>query len=196
MELDIIKKKINYYVDNNMMFAALLYASKLIENDRSEHSLFQYADVLRLCGFFSKSEAVFLQINVESIPSKYRYIYHLYFGQLYMDMNKTKEAKEQFRKCMEFENCDTVPYIYMATLFRGEESVEDAIHFLEKALEKQGDIDEVYYNLSTRFAIKGDLNLATEMINKCLDIDPLYPNATNIKNDLLECQAIQKAEMQ
>lgn len=196
MHFEFIKKKINYYLDNNWFFSAMLYCEKLVNKDNSQLSRFQYADVLRLCGFFSKSEAIFMQIDIEDIPDNYKYIYHLYFARLLMDMNKVEEAKNQLKTCMEFENCDTSPYIYMADLLRDEKNNDEAIFFLQKALEKQGDTDEVYYNLATRYANKGNINMAIKMINNCLDLDPSYPNAMNMKKDFQEFQAIQNLSIE
>jgi len=182
------KMKIEILLDKGMVFSAKKLCEKMIETDNSEYLKFQYANILRMCTLFSKSENTFRTIDVERIPEKYRYYYHLYLAHLLMDIGKTEQAKDELKKCMQFEVSDTIPYVYIASLLLGEQDNEEAIDYLTRALDKKGDIDEVYYNLATRFLVRGDLDSAMNAINSCLRLDPEYPNAQVIKEDLIELE--------
>jgi tetratricopeptide (TPR) repeat protein len=181
-----IKEKIAYYIDKDMIFSALILCEQLLKIDQTEYWQFRYADILRLCGYFSKSNEVYSQIEVSKIPVRHKYLYHLYLGSLHMDMGSSEKAKEEFQKYIALEECDTVAYIFLVSVLTMQENIDEAISYLEQALTKKGDIDEVYYNLANKFAMKGDFDKAVNAIENCLKIDPNYPNAMNWKNDFLE----------
>jgi tetratricopeptide (TPR) repeat protein len=178
-------KQAKLHDENNMEFSALLLWQKIVEAEPTEYRKFRYADALRLCGHLLRAEKTFLDIDVQNIPAASQYFYHLYFGILYKDMGNFKQAKEQFLACMAFDNCDTVPYIFIATLLKPDRDNAEAIYYLRLGLEKEGDHDEVCYNLSRRLAIKGDMEAALEAINKCLSFNAGYPGAANFKEDIV-----------
>jgi len=180
-----IKIKIQECLKEDRYFSAMYFCQQLLKIESNDYWQFQYGNVLRLCGLFAKAKKIFLMIDVKNIPEKYKYLYHLYFGQLLMDMKDVENAKEELKKCMEFENCDTVPYVYLSSLLIGEGNNDEAIYYLTKGLEKEGDIDEVYYNLAIRYAIKEDFGLALNAIDNCLKLNYNYPNASNVRNDLI-----------
>jgi tetratricopeptide (TPR) repeat protein len=74
----------------------------------------------------------------------------------------------------------------MASLLTEEEKNNEAIGYLEQALNMEGDIEEVYYNLAIRYAIRQEYDKAVNAIESCLKIDPNYPNAAVWKKDFLE----------
>ena len=181
-----IKEKIDYYFARDMMFSTLYFCEQLFKLGQTEYWRLRHAEILRLCGYHSKSFSVYLEIDIPKISLKHQYLYHLYFGQLLMDMGNIEGAQNEFKKCIEFKDCDTAPYIFISSLLSNEENNDDAIEYLKQALAKEGDVDEVYYNLATRFAMQGDFDKALNAIENCLKLDPDYPNATNWKNDFLE----------
>lgn len=177
--------QIDKYQDEDLNFAALVLWKKLISEDLSEYEKFRYADALRLCGHYSESLLIFAQINPELVPSKYKYLLYLNLGSLYMDMGQNDNAKNELKKCLAFKESDTVPYVYYAVLLMREGNNQESINVLEQALSKKGDLDEVYYNLASNYAIIGNFPMALECVTKCLNIDEDYFNGNVLKKDIL-----------
>jgi tetratricopeptide (TPR) repeat protein len=58
---------------------------------------------------------------------------------------------------------------------------EEAIHYLNKSLDYSGFDPQVLYNLAGAYSIKKKYEEALQAINKCLQINPAYPLAENLK---------------
>ena len=184
IDIEAALEKVRFYEENDMVFSAMYLWEKIVRLETTEYRKFKYADALRLCGYFLKSKEIFLSVQPGNIPAQYRYIYFLYFGQLYMDMGDIKMAKASFLQCLDYENCDTVPYIFLSNLLNKEDDNWEAIYYLKTALDKEGDTDEVYYNLAFRLAIIKDFEGALKAINQCLYLSPDYPNALALQSDI------------
>ena len=61
--------------------------------------------------------------------------------------------------------------------------LDEAETVLVEALTKEGDIDEVNYNLSLIYARKGNFEEAIKKMKNCIKLDPLYPNAKTWLSD-------------
>lgn len=61
--------------------------------------------------------------------------------------------------------------------------LNEAETVLVEALKKEGDIDEVNYNLSLIYARKGNFEEAIKKMENCVKLDPLYPNANTWLDD-------------
>ena len=184
--------KIIYYSENEMQFSLVnVMASNVSELDSSQFYLFKYADGLRLIGRFKLSERYFKSIDIRKIPKEFRPDFYLYFGMLYYDSRRDDLATKYFKKSIKYGIENTMPYNFLATIYMSKEKIDDAIEVLLMGASVKGDTDELYYNLSTCFAIKGNFTLAIEYINKCLELDNEYPNAINLKNDFEECLILQ-----
>jgi tetratricopeptide (TPR) repeat protein len=186
-----IIKMADYYYDKGMAFSALRCWELIVGLEPTPYHCYRYADQLRLCGKYERSEEVFLQIEVEQIPERWQHLYYSRFGQLYADQGKFDKARVLFEKFVLLDDKSTVPFIFLASTFQGESMNDKGISILESALNKVGDIDEVCYNLANRFAIKGEFLTALNFIERCLSIDPNFPNAVNVKMDIeSECKSI------
>jgi len=179
------RSKIMFYEENDMWFSAAMLWGKIIALDPDDGKKFRYANALRLCGFLLKAEEVYRQVDVNGLLPDRRYLYHLYLGQLYIDMKDFTRAKKELIACMEYERCDTVPYVFLASILSPHTDNAEAIYYLKVALDKDGDTDEVYYNLANRLAVKGDFEGALEAINNCLAINIDYGNATQLRADIV-----------
>lgn len=179
------RSKITFYEENDMWFSAALLWEKIVALEPDDGKKLKYANALRLCGFFLKAEDVYLQVDVHVMPPDRQYLYHLYLGQLYIDMKDFAGAKKALIACMEYERCDTVPFVFLASILSPHTDNAEAIYYLKVALDKEGDIDEVYYNLANRLAVKGDFEGALEAINNCLAINIDYGNATQLRADIV-----------
>lgn len=186
MNTDSILKNIYKLEDKNYNFAAVKMWEKVLEYDPKVFNQLRYADNLRLCGFFSKAEKVLQSIDIEEIPKDYKYNYFIYLGDLYKDQGKFYQAQNNYLRAVQLNPNSTIPYVFLSSVLIEDKDLDEAIKYLKIALTKEGDIDEVNYNLAKRLAIKGEFERALIAITDCLKDDPNYPNAKDFKNDLVE----------
>jgi tetratricopeptide (TPR) repeat protein len=179
-------KKAKSFYEKGMNFSSLKYWEIVLQSNDSTYNRLMYADQLRLCGMYEESELKFLELNQDQIPENKMGMFFSCIGQLYLDQHKIQQAREYFEKWLIVENNSTVPYIFLSLTLQGENLNEDAIKLLTSGLNKEGDVDEIYFNLATRLAIKGDFNSALSMVNECLLLASNYPNARLLQKDLTE----------
>jgi tetratricopeptide (TPR) repeat protein len=60
----------------------------------------------------------------------------------------------------------------------------DAIKYLEESLTFDSSDPQVFYNLSGAYSYKKEFHKALDAINKCLTLDPSFPKAANLRNQL------------
>lgn len=150
----------------------------------SNRDKFEYAKILRMCGKFKESETIFKEIQISSIPDGYLYQYYNDFGFLYLEWGKLNLAKKMFLKSVKLLNSTTDAFIFLAEIYSKKESIQKAINILESSLAREGDLDEVYYNLGAKFATIGMYEEALEALIKCESINAEYPNLLILKEDL------------
>ncbi len=181
-----LKDKANFYSENNLEFSALIYWKELCKLTENEYYKFRLADTMRLCGFTSDSEKIHNTINIEKIPKKFVGQYYSFLGHLYLDTYRIQDALDAFYKALNFDKSKTYSYVFIASILKTQEKDIEAISLLKKALKKEGNIDEVNYNLSTSYIRLGKYKEALKCINLCLDLDTDFPNANLIKADIEE----------
>ncbi len=71
----------------------------------------------------------------------------------------------------------------MIQLYRGK--YDDALKYLTKAYSADPNDPMVLYNLSLAYSKKQNYKIALEAINKCLKVDPKYPEAIYLKRQIL-----------
>ena len=174
------------YSESNQVFSELFCWKKICTLNNKEYYKFRLADSFRLCGFLSESEKVYQTIKVNNLPKSALPLYYSYLGKLYEDTNRIDEALNCYTKALNLNNKYTIYYVYTAIILKQKEKDLEAIKLLKKALKKEGDIDEVNYNLSTSYVRIGKYKEALNCINLCLEIDKNYPNADIIKADIEE----------
>lgn len=182
-----IEKKLRQAIElesKNYFYSSLVFWKDISNESPNPFHKFRYADTLRLCGYYNDAELVFREVNYDAIPNDYKYTLHMYLGSLYSDWGKFSIAKKEFYKAISLNPESTVPYLLLSAILFSDSEVYDAIELLKVATTKEGDVDEVYYNLATRFCIVKDFSNAYNSIVKCLEIDADYPNAFDLKNDL------------
>jgi len=171
------KKLAEEYDDKDWSFSSAKAWEKVVEENPKPFNKIQYVDQLRLSGNYFKAKEVIESIEMNEIPDQYKFVYFIRKGMLYEDQGEIKKAIECFRKSVEFQNDETYPFIFLGTALSKISELDEAEMVLEKALDKEGDLDEVNYNLSLNFARKGNFIEAIRKMKDCLNIDPHFPNA-------------------
>ena len=69
-------------------------------------------------------------------------------------------------------------------LFKGD--TDGAINYLNKSAQLNAKDAQVFYNLAGAYVKKKDYTSALNNINRCLSINPDYPNANNLKQQLVQ----------
>jgi tetratricopeptide (TPR) repeat protein len=172
-------------------FKALQEWQKENEMELSPYQQFRYADVLRLCGSFSKSEILFRKIDIQKLSKNQKALYLLYLGHLYMNQGKKTKAISNLKKSIKFDPTSSIPYVFLGKIYIECEETDKAIEILLKVLTlKEGDFDEIYFNLSNCYAIKTLNEEALKAIESCLSLSPDFLEAQLLKSDLIECMKI------
>lgn len=171
------KKLAEKYDNKDWAFSSTYVWQKIVEENPTNFNLAQYSDQLRLSGNYLKALQIFNKIEINKIPQGKKYLYHVLKGRIYQDKGELGNAIACFRESVKLEPNNTYPYIYLGTSLSTLSELEDAKNVLENALEKEGDIDEVNYNLSLIYARQSDFEKAIALMEDCLEIDPEYPNA-------------------
>jgi tetratricopeptide (TPR) repeat protein len=63
--------------------------------------------------------------------------------------------------------------------------VDDAIKFLESSIKFNSKDAQIYFNITGAYAQKKDFSKALDAINKCISLNPDFPRAQNIRQQLL-----------
>lgn len=71
-------------------------------------------------------------------------------------------------------------------LFKGD--IDGAINYLTKSSQLNATDAQIFYNLAGAFIKKKDYGSALNNINRCLALNANYPNAGNLKNQLLQAE--------
>jgi tetratricopeptide (TPR) repeat protein len=172
-----LKKQAEKFDELNHPFSSASVWKKIIKTQPTAFNLLQYADQLRLSGNRIKAKKIIKKIEINDIPDDYKFVFHIKKGRIYQDEGKINKAIKSLKKSIKVGTEETYPYIFLATLLSKQSQLNKVEKILQKALNKQGDIDEVYYNLSTNYARKGDFKAAIEAMKACLNIDPNYSEA-------------------
>jgi tetratricopeptide (TPR) repeat protein len=183
MDLEDLINQAREYDDLDMPFSSAFFWQKAVEQKPSAYNVMQYANQLRLCGKFAHAETLFNDVDVTTIPNYYKSLFLDNKAKNYSDQGKIDQAIETYKKSIAIGDSETNPYIFLGVLLANQDKLEEAEQILLEALTKEGDIDEVYYNLSTVYARKGNFQEAIRTMKECLKLDPDFNNAKTWLND-------------
>lgn len=186
MELDILWEEISLYKEYDFT-SYLLYNQIGLENLKTNFQKYQFACVLRQCGMFSRSEELHQLIDYESVPINFKNLVHCERGFLYYDWCKFDKAQIHFRISIELGSESTIPYIMLSSILLKEENLSDSISLLEIALMKEGDLDEVNFNLGVIYSLQGDFVKSLFYFEECYDINPRFNELSNRLMDVRNC---------
>jgi tetratricopeptide (TPR) repeat protein len=71
-------------------------------------------------------------------------------------------------------------------LFKGD--IDGAINYLNKSIQLNSKDAQIFYNLAGAYIKKKDYNSALNNINSCLALNPNYPNANNLRLQLIQAE--------
>jgi tetratricopeptide (TPR) repeat protein len=183
MDLKDLINRANTYDDSKWPFSGAKEWENICKINPTPFKLLEFADQLRLSGNLIKAEEITKSIDVKKIPAKYKYRYYVRLGMIYQDQYLIKKAISAFKKSIKIGTEETYPYIFLAVLLSRQNKLDESEQVLIEALNKEGDIDEAYFNLGTIKARQGDFKAAINMLKECLKIDSEYPNAQSFLGD-------------
>ena len=118
------------------------------------------------------------------VPSAKRWVFEIVFGELCMAQFKPCEAERHFKTAFELNPKSTSPAIFYADCLMKQEQFQEAENVLLKALEANGDLDEVYLNLGCAKRAIGDYQSARLYFIKACEITPDYADASKALADV------------
>ncbi|MBC7884150.1 MAG: tetratricopeptide repeat protein [Saprospiraceae bacterium] len=181
-----LKLKLEEY--SNYEFSSLALYNKAGEDLlNSDFELFCFANDLINCCKYSHAEIVLKKINTKNIPKDHLWEFYQTKGFLYFEWGKYKKAKGNFLKSIKLNCNSTVPHVYLSNILGKEEKVLESIKVLKEGLLKNGDTDEIYFNLGTRYAILGDYQKSLEYLKECQKLDPNFDNVEHLLEDISHC---------
>ena len=181
------------YSDKDWPFSSAYAWLQEVNQNPTPFNLTQYANELRLSGNMEEAMNVMSKVEIDKMPEEYKFVYHVRIGTIYADQSQISESVKSFRNAVRLNPKVTYPYIFLATELSKLNQLDEVEQTLLQALTKNGDIDEVNFNLSTNYARKGNFVDAIKFMKACLEIDPNYENARewlgdfeNMNSDLLK----------
>jgi tetratricopeptide (TPR) repeat protein len=87
------------------------------------------------------------------------------------------------RKYKIYPDALSTKWIGIISLSRGD--AKTAIKYLSESLEYNGSDEQVIYNLAGAYSTDGQFQKGLETINKCLSINPSFPGAVDLRNQLV-----------
>ncbi|GJM34196.1 MAG: hypothetical protein DHS20C18_31970 [Saprospiraceae bacterium] len=183
MSIKKLTAEAHYYDETEWPFSSAFVWEKVLKKEENTFNLFQCADQLRLSGNYERAHELLSQIELDDLSQDYKYYYFMSLGKLYEDQFNIDAAIKAYQECITYEFDSTLPYVFLANLLSRQGQLAEAENILTQAVNKEGDLDEVYYHLSTTCARQRKLADAITAMKKCLDINESYPNAQALLED-------------
>jgi Flp pilus assembly protein TadD len=133
-------------------------------------------------GRVTDAEAFLARVKTE--PTERRWLTELLRGQLCMAQFRVNEAERYFRSAWTLNRESTSPAVMLADCLCNQERFDEAKSVLVEALNVQGDLDEVYFNLGFLMRAKGEYLNAKGYLLKALEITPAYTAAQEMLADV------------
>ncbi len=175
------------FEDDGLNFTALKRWTILYLKNLSFFYKIRYANRLSVCGFYTEAKSVLNELDLTKIKKEDKYLYYQYKGDHYTRIGKLKQARLMYSKSLKNSENSTVPYIFLANSFASDDLL-NKISYLKLALDKEGDVDEVYLNLAIVMMIQDKIEEALLYVNRGISISPNYDSAENLRNDIINCK--------
>jgi predicted Zn-dependent protease len=184
---DILKLAQKANEDGNSASAFELYklaaAVNPSVNSRKQSAIYGSAVINLLeIGRVSDAELFLNKIKWNSTPKPWLIEYAL--GKIRLAQFKPGDAEAHFRNALRLNPASTSPAIFLADCLIQQEKFDEARSILNEALKVEGDLDEVYLNLSFVERATGNYEAARRYAIKALAITPDYQDAKRVLTDI------------
>jgi len=143
------------------------------------------AENLRIIGRFDEASEAFGTLKDTEVPPDTSWLVHLYKGQLYVDLGHFDLGISSFQNAVLGNPTNTGPYIFLASAYARDRKPEKAIEVLLRALEVEGNRDEVFVNLGLNYRTLGNYVLAKDAFTEALKISPDDERTQHRLNDVI-----------
>jgi tetratricopeptide (TPR) repeat protein len=185
MDSPALLDKVSYCEANEMNYSAMRLWKMIWSKESTQYHQLRYADQLRLGGFFEAAEKLLLQMDIDKILERKRFIYHLYLSQVYYEQYNWTKAVREIKKCFKYKPTPKEVYLeYVKFLALKEQHTALHSWLITAVNEGHGD-SEMYYQLSISALHLKQTELALKYIQCCIDKDNNYHNAHTLLKDIL-----------
>ncbi|MEL6867541.1 MAG: hypothetical protein AAFP19_24160, partial [Bacteroidota bacterium] len=146
MDLKELKKLAHQFDQKEWPFSAAQVWKEVVALDPSPYHKIYYAEQLYYCGDFEAAETVLNGIKAYQILPQQQCFWFTLKGRIYTEQNKIELAVNAFKKGIEVGTEESYTYVFLGTLLARIGELDEAKQVFFQALEKDGDIAEVYYN--------------------------------------------------
>jgi tetratricopeptide (TPR) repeat protein len=103
-------------------------------------------------------------------------------GEIYLKKGDFEAAQKQFSQALEISPRDEVAAYNVGEVFFSNQQIEDAIKYLELAIQIKKDWSKPYLKLGYVYLNKGDYARSLEYFNAFIQMDPENPEVDQVKN--------------
>jgi len=179
-----VKKKTttNYYLllepKNRIDSIAVEFLNGEIVWEKAERKVATY--------YLSKKDYDSFTKQMDVIISQYPIVFE-YYEITANELLKVNQYDKALKYLQESYNANPTAFStkWLGTINLFKNNLDKAIVFLEISLKFKSDDAQVYYNLAGAYSLKKNYYKALELVNKCLSINSDYPQAQNLRNQLL-----------
>lgn len=113
-------------------------------------------------------------------------------GELALKRGDFTAAQESFRRALEISPEDAAAAYNVGEIFFSNQKVDEAIPYFELAARIKKDWPKAYHRLGLVYLNKGDFDKALENLRKFVELDPLNPEAANVKATIAAVEKMKK----
>lgn len=113
-------------------------------------------------------------------------------GEIYLKKGDFQTAQKQFSQALEISPRDEVAAYNVGEVFFSNQQIDDAIKYLELAVQIKKDWPKPYLKLGYVYLNKGDFTKSLEYFNAFIRMDPENPEAPQVKNVIAAIEKMKK----
>ncbi len=166
----------------------------IIPNDYIEKTAFEFLDdnaswesaQRKVAGWYlTKKDYAAFQKQMDVLISQYPVVveYYDFAANELLKVEKYDEAYSYVEKRYKIKpNAYSSKWLGIINLSKNK--TNDAIQYLEESLKFDGSDAQAWYNISGAYSYNKEYSKALDAINRCLELNPSFPKATHLKNQL------------
>jgi len=113
-------------------------------------------------------------------------------GEIYVKKGDFDTAQKYFSQALEISPQDAVAAYNVGEILFSNQKVDEAIRYLELAIQIKNDWSKPYLKLGYAYLNKGDFSKSLEYFNKFIQMDPENPEVPQIKNIIATIEKMKK----